>query len=155
VRHCAALVYHACKHAKEMHDATRDLLISMADTVDLRDPYTGGHSRRVTAYCAQILSELQVTGPERELILSAAHVHDIGKIAIPDAVLNKPGPLTPEERALMETHAERGAEVLRRYKDFARGVAIVRHHHEACTRLGTAVATLTASRAPTSRLEHG
>jgi hypothetical protein len=124
------LVYHACKNAKEMHDSTRELLVSMADTVDLRDPYTGGHSRRVTEYCAQILTELQVTGPERELILSAARVHDIGKIAIPDAILNKPDRLDSEERALMETHPERGAEVLRRYKDFGRGVAIVRHHHE-------------------------
>lgn len=126
-----ALVYRACKGAKEMHDSTRELLVSMADTVDLRDPYTGGHSRRVTDYCAHILSELQVTGPERELILSAARVHDIGKIAIPDTVLNKPGPLSPEERAIMETHSERGAEVLRRYKDFERGVKIVLHHHEA------------------------
>jgi HD-GYP domain-containing protein (c-di-GMP phosphodiesterase class II) len=98
--------------------------------VDLRDPYTGGHSRRVTAYCKRILQELGVHGPEVELILSAARVHDIGKIGIPDAVLNKPGPLTAEERALMEQHPVLGANLLRRYPDFARGVALVRHHHE-------------------------
>jgi HD-GYP domain-containing protein (c-di-GMP phosphodiesterase class II) len=77
-----------------------------------------------------ILRELGLGGPDADLILSAARVHDVGKIGIPDGVLNKPGALDPEERAIMETHSARGAELLRRYPDFARGVAIVRHHHE-------------------------
>jgi HD-GYP domain-containing protein (c-di-GMP phosphodiesterase class II) len=113
-----------------MHEGTRQLLESMADTVDLRDPYTGGHSRRVTELSAGILRELRVQGPEAALILAAARVHDIGKIGIDDAVLKKPGPLTPEERAIMELHPEHGANLLRRYPDFERGVQIVLHHHE-------------------------
>jgi hypothetical protein len=124
------LIYQSCKNAKEMHEGTRHLLEQLADTVDLRDPYTGGHSRRVTDYCAGILRALDCTGPEAALILAAARVHDIGKIAIPDGILNKPGPFTAEERAIMETHSERGADFLERYADFARGVEIVRHHHE-------------------------
>ena len=127
----AALIYQSAKHLHEVRDSTHMLLESMADTVDLRDSYTGGHSRRVTEYCGQILRELKLSGPDRELILSAARVHDIGKIALPDAILNKPGPLTAEERTLMQTHPARGAEVLARHKDFIRGVAIVLHHHEA------------------------
>jgi len=125
-----ALIYNALKSAKEMHDNTRELLESMADAVDLRDAYTGGHSRRVTEYSAAILRELGLQGDEVTLLLSAARVHDIGKIGVPDAVLNKPGPLTAEERAIMQSHAEKGAELLRRYADFTRGVAIVLHHHE-------------------------
>jgi putative nucleotidyltransferase with HDIG domain len=124
------LVYMAFKNVKEMQSSTRQMLERMADTVDLRDPYTGGHSRRVAELTAAILRELDVTGPEAELIISAARIHDIGKIGIPDYVLNKAGPLTAEERAIMESHADRGAELLLRYSDFARGVAIVRHHHE-------------------------
>jgi hypothetical protein len=124
------LVYLAFKSAKEMHDGTRQLLESMADTVDLRDPYTGGHSRRVTELTIGILRELDMQGTSAELIIAAARVHDIGKIGIPDRVLNKPGMLTAEERAIMETHPERGADLLRRYPDFAQGVEIVRHHHE-------------------------
>src|SRR5437764_3605733 len=62
----------------EMHDETRALLESMADAVDLRDPYTGGHSRPVTAYTAAILRALDMNGPEVELITTAARVHDIG-----------------------------------------------------------------------------
>jgi len=127
----AALVYQAARHLHEVQGSTHWLLESMADTVDLRDPYTGGHSRRVTDSCDHILREMKLSGPDRDLILSAARVHDIGKIALPDSILNKPGPLTAEERALMQTHPERGAEVLARHKDFVRGVAIVRHHHEA------------------------
>ncbi len=125
-----ALVYVAFKSMKEMHDGTRQMLENMADTVDLRDPYTGGHSRRVAEYCAAILREMGLHGPEVDLIVTAARVHDIGKIGVPDAVLNKPGPLTPEERAVMEQHPTKGADLLKRHGTFARGVAIVRHHHE-------------------------
>jgi putative nucleotidyltransferase with HDIG domain len=124
------LVYAASKILSEMHDGTRQLLENMADAVDLRDPYTGGHSRRVTEYCAAILRELGLHGPEVDLIVTAARVHDIGKIGVPDAVLNKPGKLDPEERAIIEQHPVSGAELLKRYRDFARGVALVRHHHE-------------------------
>ncbi len=118
------------KRSMELHDHTRGLLESMADAVDLRDPYTGGHSRRVTDYTAAILRALNVTGPEATLITAAARVHDIGKIAIPDSILNKPDRLTDEERAVMESHPQRGADFLARYPDFRRGVGIVLHHHE-------------------------
>jgi putative nucleotidyltransferase with HDIG domain len=124
------LVYYSFKRAKELDDGTRYTLESIADTVDLRDPYTGGHSRRVTEYTERILSSMGMRGPEVDLVIWAARVHDIGKIAVPDGVLNKPGPLTDEERAVMESHADRGAEFLSRYPQFERGVDIVRHHHE-------------------------
>jgi HD domain-containing protein len=124
------IVYRSFKHAKEMHDGTSKLLESMADAVDLRDPYTGGHSRRVTEYSLRILHEMSVIGPEVDLIRSAARVHDIGKIGIPDQILNKPGRLTLEEKHIMDSHPARGAELLARYTDFARGMDIVRHHHE-------------------------
>jgi HD-GYP domain-containing protein (c-di-GMP phosphodiesterase class II) len=124
------IVHQSFKHAKEMHDGTSRLLESMADAVDLRDPYTGGHSRRVTEFTLHILREMGIVGPEVDLIGSAACVHDIGKIGIPDHILNKPGQLTPEEKAIMDSHPARGADLLARYSDFARGMAIVRHHHE-------------------------
>ena len=126
----AAIFYIAYKSLKEIHNDTHHLLVAMADAVDLRDSYTGGHSRRVTDYSAQLLQQLGLHGLEVDLILSAARVHDIGKIGIPDSVLQKPGPLTPEERTIMESHSARGAELLERYPDFSRGMAIVRHHHE-------------------------
>jgi HD domain len=125
-----AIAYLAFKNIKEMQSGTRQVLESMADTVDMRDPYTGGHSRRVAAKCVELLTQLGIFGPEVDLIVAAARVHDIGKIAIPDEILKKPGRLTQDEKAIMQTHSERGAELLARYPDFARGVGIVRHHHE-------------------------
>jgi HD-GYP domain-containing protein (c-di-GMP phosphodiesterase class II) len=124
------IIYAAFKHTKEMYNGTRQLLESMADAVDLRDAYTGGHSRRVADYTVGILQELNVRGAEAELIYVAARVHDIGKIGVPDVILNKPGRLTPEEKRIMDSHPERGAELIARYSDFARGVDIVLHHHE-------------------------
>jgi HD-GYP domain-containing protein (c-di-GMP phosphodiesterase class II) len=125
-----ALVYSAFRTLKEMHENTRHLLEAMADAVDLRDAYTGGHSRRVTEYSAAILRELGLKGPEVTLILAAARVHDIGKIGVPDAVLHKAERLTDEERAVMELHPVDGANLLKRYTDFRRGVETVLHHHE-------------------------
>jgi HD-GYP domain-containing protein (c-di-GMP phosphodiesterase class II) len=126
----AVLVYTVLKARREMREDTRQLLESLADTVDLRDANTGGHSRRVADYSAAILQQLKMTGPELALILSAARVHDIGKIGVADSILFKPDLLTSEERAQMELHPVHGAKLLKRYGDFARGVEIVLHHHE-------------------------
>ncbi len=125
-----AIVYVAFKTAKELQDSTRQTLESMADAVDLRDAYTGGHSRRVGDLCAGLLRAASLGGPEADLINAAARVHDIGKIGIPDAILRKTDRLEPEEFKIMQTHAEQGAVLLGRYRNFARGAEIVRHHHE-------------------------
>ncbi len=127
----AGTVYISTKRSKELHQGTRAMLEGMADTVDLRDPYTGGHSRRVTEFVTRILQAMEKTGPEVELIVTAARLHDIGKIAVPDAVLNKPGKLTEEEWQIMASHAEVGADFLGKHPGFRRGIDIVRHHHEA------------------------
>ncbi len=126
----SGIVYFTLKRAKELQENTRQLLQGLADTVDLRDPYTGGHSRRVSELVRQILYELSLQGQEVELIVSAARVHDIGKVGLPDEILRKPGCLTPDERKLMETHVDIGAQLLQRFPDFARGKEMVRHHHE-------------------------
>jgi putative nucleotidyltransferase with HDIG domain len=124
------IVYRTFKNAKEMQDSTLLLLESLADTVDLRDPYTGGHSRRVAEWSANILRELKIYGPEAELIRAAARLHDIGKIGVPDQILNKTDRLTLEEKRIKDSHPARGAELLARFPDFKRGVTIVRGHHE-------------------------
>ncbi|HKP51244.1 MAG TPA: HD-GYP domain-containing protein [Chloroflexia bacterium] len=125
-----ALVHLAFKSVNEMQSGTRLVLEGMADAVDLRDPYTGGHSRRVAESSAAILRQMGLSGPEADLVVAAARVHDIGKFGVPDSILNKPGRLTPEEEAIMRNHPVTGADLLMRYPDFKRGVEIVRHHHE-------------------------
>lgn len=124
------IIYLAFRNAREMREGTRKLLESLADAVDLRDPYTGGHSRRVAKLAAQTLRELNVIGPEADLIISAARLHDIGKIGISEEILKKAGKLDAEEWRVMKAHPARGAEWLTRYPDFARGTEFVRYHHE-------------------------
>ncbi len=124
------ITYQAFKNVKEMRASTRQMLVAMADAVDLRDPYTGGHSRRVSDWSARILHEMGIMGTETDLITRTARVHDIGKIGIPDKILLKPGVLSSEEREVMESHVEKGAALLERYSDFAHGAEIIRHHHE-------------------------
>ena len=126
----AILLRRLLKRGMEVQEQTRTLLEHMADAVDLRDAYTGGHSRRVTEYTSAILEAMSVRGPEADLITAAARVHDIGKIAIPDRILNKPDRLSEDERAIMESHPRQGADFLSRYADFHRGIDIVLYHHE-------------------------
>jgi HD-GYP domain-containing protein (c-di-GMP phosphodiesterase class II) len=123
-------VYLAYK--KEVDPDTLQLLQTMADAVDLRDPYANGHSRRVEEYTRGILGELgmKLEGQEARFILTAARIHDIGRLGLPDHVVIEDGDLRPEERSLVESCPDRGAELLERYPDFARGIDMVRHHHE-------------------------
>lgn len=125
-----AITYVAFKNIKEIRHETVQILQDMADTVDLRDIYTGGHSKRVAELVAQILFQLKISGPEATLIEIAARLHDIGKIGIPDSILMKPGRLSNDQTALMQTHSQKGADLISKYKDFARGALIIRHHHE-------------------------
>jgi hypothetical protein len=124
----AILVYLAFK--KEIDDDTMQLLESMADAMDLRDPYLAGHSRRVAELVAGILHEFGMHGQEAHQIVTAARLHDLGKMEIPDQVLLKPGALSEDERTLLETYPNRGADLLCAYPDFSRGIEMIRHHHE-------------------------
>lgn len=85
----------------------------------------------MTEHVDAILHTLGIRGAEAAMIVSAARVHDIGKIGVPDSILKKPTQLTDEERAVIQDHPVVGADLLARHQDFAPGIAIVRHHHEA------------------------
>jgi HD-GYP domain-containing protein (c-di-GMP phosphodiesterase class II) len=102
----------------------------MADTVDLRDVYTGGHSKRVAELVRGILQQMEISGPETAIIEIAARLHDIGKIGVADSILKKPARLLPEEMATMRTHPEKGAALISKYKDFSRGAEMILYHHE-------------------------
>jgi HD-GYP domain-containing protein (c-di-GMP phosphodiesterase class II) len=125
-----SITYVAYKNIKETRYETVRILKDMADTVDLRDIYTGGHSKRVAELVRQTLVQMKISGPEATLIEISARLHDIGKIGIPDAILMKPGTLSTEEMAVMQTHPQKGAELISKYKDFSRGALMIMHHHE-------------------------
>lgn len=125
-----SITYVAFKNIKEMRYETVRVLNDMADTVDLRDICTGGHSKEVADLVHQTLVQLKISGPEAALIEISARLHDIGKIGIPDQILLKPGKLSTDEMTVMQTHAQKGAELVSKYKDFSRGAMMIQHHHE-------------------------
>jgi putative nucleotidyltransferase with HDIG domain len=98
--------------------------------VDARDAYTAGHSRRVQQLAFAFGRQLGLSQAELELLGHAALFHDIGKLAVPDAVLLKPSKLTAEEWALMQRHAEEGAQIINRLGFLNDAAPSIRHHHE-------------------------
>jgi len=105
-------------------------LEALSATVDARDTYTAGHSRRVAASATVIARELGLSGEELVLVDQAALLHDIGKIGVPDAVLLKEGPLTAAEWVVMRSHPEEGARIIERLGYLDEVVPGIRHHHE-------------------------
>lgn len=102
----------------------------MADTIDLRDPYTAGHSKRVAVYSRALAAAAGISRESIETIESGALLHDIGKIAIPDRVLFKPAKLDPDERRIIESHPAMGAKLLANVPGIDEVTRCVLHHHE-------------------------
>jgi diguanylate cyclase (GGDEF)-like protein len=118
----------------QLYGRMRDLYLSgvrtLAATVDAKDSYTHGHSERVASYSRALAVALGLPQIEIETIELAGLLHDLGKIGVPDAVLQKPGKLDPDERSLIEQHAELGARILADNPALLPLVPLVRHHHE-------------------------
>ncbi len=105
-------------------------LYTFARAVEAKSPYTHGHSDRVTQYALALADRLGLARTEREVLRRGALLHDIGKISIPDAILDKPGPLTPEERAVIEQHPEQGVKMVEPLQSLADVIPLIRWHHE-------------------------
>ena len=118
---------HANKLLRERSTAAME---SLSATVDARDAYTAGHSRRVQQLALAVGRELGLSQAELELLGHAALFHDIGKLGIPDAILLKPGSLTDDEWVIMASHAEEGASIINRLGFLSDAVPAIRHHHE-------------------------
>ena len=117
---------HAAAHLLQYHD----LIESIVSALDARDTYTASHSNRVADMVLVLAAALGLDPDETALIHIAAHLHDIGKIAVPDAVLRKTGPLTADEWQEMRRHPVTGYNILRRVADFQDIAVLVLHHHE-------------------------
>jgi putative nucleotidyltransferase with HDIG domain len=122
------------KEVKDKHRQLRLAYVStvraLAEAIDAKDPYTRGHSERVAIYATRIARALDCDGRFIERIYLAGLLHDVGKIGVRDAVIGKPGPLTPEEYDEMKQHPEIGARILEPVSFLWDLVPCVRHHHE-------------------------
>jgi len=105
-------------------------LEALGDALDLKDAETEGHSKRVTAFTIAVARAMGLSSERIRVIARGAFLHDIGKMAIPDAILRKPGALNAEEKALMEEHCYRGYQMLRKIPFLAEASDIVYSHQE-------------------------
>lgn len=97
---------------------------------EARDRYTAGHSYRVAITAVRLGQELGLSPTELRALAVGGLIHDVGKIEVPDHILNKPGPLTPEERATIQRHPDSGYRMCRNLGFMEQELAIIRHHHE-------------------------
>lgn len=129
----AAVAIDNARLFKEREEVILSALNALAAAVDARDPYTAGHSERVTDYALSIARQMgYATGDDDAWrhLKQGTRVHDIGKIGVPDAILSKPGRLTREEFEVMKRHPVVGYEVLQSLKMLTDELVIVRSHHE-------------------------
>jgi response regulator RpfG family c-di-GMP phosphodiesterase len=117
----------ALKRVEQAYDETLEALSAV---LDLRDNETAGHSRRVIGYCLEIAQAIGCSSEQFKTIARGVYLHDIGKFGIPDAILRKPGKLTEEEMAIMETHVRIGYELVCRIAFLAGSAQLVLTHHE-------------------------
>jgi diguanylate cyclase (GGDEF)-like protein/putative nucleotidyltransferase with HDIG domain len=120
----------ACGPGHEIPPAVVDTVTSLALAIDAKDHYTQGHSQKVSAYAVMIAQALNMNQAEVEGIRLAGLLHDIGKVGIPEIILNKSGPLDSEEWETMKTHTLLGAKILEPLEAMNVIRLMVRHHHE-------------------------
>ena len=125
-----ATAFENAEHLAQMRELYLASVRALAAAVDARDPYTRSHSARVAALARTIGDEMRMTADQLRRVQLGALLHDIGKIGVPDAILNKPGPLTPDEWVLMRTHPAVGGSILAAVEPLRDLVPIVTAHHE-------------------------
>ena len=128
----AGVAMHRVRLMGELETLLLDTIKAIAATIDARDGYTHRHSERVAALTAQLSTELGLSEEERETAELSALLHDVGKIAVPDSILNKPGKLTPDEFAEMQKHPLHGARILGNIQSATIKAVLpgVQYHHE-------------------------
>lgn len=118
------------KRKRQLEKVSLQMIQTLSTTIEAKDEYARGHSHRVAEYAALIADELGWSSEEIMNLKYAAHLHDIGKIGIPDMLLNKPARLTPEEYSVIKEHTVIGAEILKNISLIPHVAEVARSHHE-------------------------
>ncbi len=120
----------ATERALKLEHITEEVVMTLAGVIDAKDKYTNGHSFRVSAYSVALAEKLGWSPDEVKALRWEALLHDIGKIGIPDNILNKPGRLTDEEFTVIKSHAAIGGDILAESSELKGAAMTARHHHE-------------------------
>jgi putative nucleotidyltransferase with HDIG domain len=115
---------------RQLESANLSFASALVATLDARDRYTAGHSAAVAVYSRDIAERMGLSTADQRAVHLAGLVHDIGKIGLPVGLLEKEGPLTLEERRVMQNHSAIGERILAKVADYGRIAEVVRHHHE-------------------------
>ena len=118
------------KRYTDQLDSADQMTCSLALTIEARDPYTQGHCERLARYASRLGIRLGLPEADIGVLHRSGYLHDLGKIAVPDVILLKPGPLLPGERTLMQRHTIVGDALCSQLNSFRQVRPIVRHHHE-------------------------
>jgi putative nucleotidyltransferase with HDIG domain len=111
-------------------EAPSEMVAELVRAIDMRDAYTGSHSEAVGELARRVGTRLGMSRDDLWLLEQAARLHDIGKVGVPDAILNKPGPLEDSEWDTIRHHAEFGADIVARVRGLEPVARFVRAHHE-------------------------
>ena len=137
VRHIIELVRLQKNLADEVEIKTQEnenlslrVVQTLADAIDAKDTYTNGHSGRVAKYAREIAARFGYGQKQQDAIYMMSLLHDVGKIGVPDAVINKPDKLTDEEYALIKSHPVKGERILKNIKERPELAVGARWHHE-------------------------
>lgn len=118
------------KNALDALDDAERVIYAFARAVEAKDPYTEGHTERVTAYALSLAERIGLNDLERAALKRGAILHDVGKIGVPDDILRKPGPLTPEEFDRIRQHPIQGVTILEPLQSVRDALPVIRWHHE-------------------------
>jgi putative nucleotidyltransferase with HDIG domain len=115
---------------RRLEESSLEAIRSLNATVDAKDPYTAGHSARVQRIALAVAEELGVPRERLDAVRFGGLFHDIGKIAVPDRILGKPGALSEDEYAQVQRHPTDGADIVSHFSRLHDTVPLIRHHHE-------------------------
>ncbi len=114
----------------QLEESYLETVLALAKAIEAKDTYTSDHAQRISALAVAVGREMGLDERELDNLRFGAILHDIGKLAVPDAILRKPGPLDQEEWAIIRRHPAIGSEILQQVRRLQGAAAIVRHHHE-------------------------
>jgi putative nucleotidyltransferase with HDIG domain len=124
------LVRELDEHRRLLQENFERVVTALAAAVEAKDPLTKGHVQRVAKLAVAVGKEMGLVGQKLEMLRFAALLHDVGKIGVPEQILNKPGPLTPEEREIIERHVTVGVEIIESVDILGPAIPFIRYHQE-------------------------